>query len=144
MPPVNLEDFGLRSVPFRAVKRIVPMQVEFATQAGVVETREGPVRCYAGDAILTGVEGERWPIVREKFLNMYEATPPTVAGESGIYTKRPFPVRCAYVEEPLQISLSSGLGVLNAEKGDILIQYAEGDFAVISESVFKKTYRKLP
>ena len=144
MPPVNLEDFGLRSVPFRAIKRIVPMQVDFATDDGVVETREGPVRCSAGDAIMTGVEGEHWPIVREKFLAMYEATPPTIAGESGTYTKRPFPVRCAYIDHPLQVNLSSGMGVLTAEQGDILIQYAEGDFAVISDSVFEKTYQRLP
>jgi hypothetical protein len=143
-PPVNLEDFGLHSVPFAAIKRPVPMQVEFAIEAQIIETREGPVRCNAGDAIMTGVEGERWPIVREKFLNMYEANSPTISGQSGSYTKRPFPVRCAHVDVPLQVPLSSGMGVLKAEVGDILIQYAEGDFAVISESVFEKTYRQLP
>lgn len=144
MLPVNLEDFGLDSVPFRAIKRPVAMQVDFATEAGIIETREGAVRCNAGDAILTGVEGERWPITREKFLTMYAANAPTVSGQSGSYTKRPFPVRCAYVNHTLKVHLSSGLGILTAQKGDILVQYAEGDFAIVGGSVFEKTYQKLP
>ena len=42
-------------------KRLVPVPVAFALADGVCETLEGPVHYQKGDALLTGVQGERYP-----------------------------------------------------------------------------------
>src|SRR4051794_41552182 len=73
----------------RVTKKPTPVQVEFAAADGVCETLEGPVRFRAGDAILTGVQGERWPVRRDLFMAGYQAVPPTPTGEAAGNRKIP-------------------------------------------------------
>ena len=46
-------------------------------------------RVRAGDAVLTGVRGEHWPVQRHLFLASYAPVPPTEAGQDVIYRKIP-------------------------------------------------------
>src|SRR5664279_1064449 len=55
----------------RARKRAVVVQVVFAEAAGTLSTQEGPVNYSTGDALLTGTEGERWPVTRHIFDQTY-------------------------------------------------------------------------
>jgi len=124
----------------RARKRPVKLQVRFAREPGVCETQEGPVRYQAGDAILTGIQGENWPVPKEKFSQLYEPAAGTAAGEDGMYQKRPNEVWALLVDTPFEVVLSGDRGTLQGQPGDWLVQYAPGDCAVVADDVFRKTY----
>ncbi|MDR2456120.1 MAG: PGDYG domain-containing protein [Deltaproteobacteria bacterium] len=118
-----------------------PARADFATEAGVLSTLEGQVPYAAGDAILTGPSGERWPVDREAFLGDYQPLPPTLAGEAGLYAKKPIPVWAKRMEGPFRV-LSDALS-LTGRKGDWLVQYGPGRYGVVAARVFEATYRLL-
>ena len=47
------------------------VQVLFAPEPGELISLEGPNKYQVGDAIITGVKGERWPVQKSKFLENY-------------------------------------------------------------------------
>ena len=96
-----------------------------------------------GDAILTGVEGEQWPIEREKFDASYEPVAPTCPGEDGRYVKKPISVWALQMDEPFFVTVSWSNDRLEGQAGDWLLQYGEGDYGVVKNSVFQKTYEVL-
>jgi hypothetical protein len=110
-----------------------------------MQTMEGPVPYEQGDAILTGVKGERWPVARTSFLERYEALPGTREGEDGTYKRRPETLPAVQVTSedlPLRVTTAGG-GVLKAKAGDWLIHYSTGDLGVVDEDVFAETYEAL-
>lgn len=125
---------------FRARKRAVSVHAEIAREDGVVHTLEGPVSYCAGDAMLSGVEGERWPVPRAHFLASYEPISPTRAGDDGTYRKRPRVVLALRVQQVVDVVLSGGRGTLHARPGDVLVQHEAGDVAVVAKDIFAKTY----
>lgn len=138
-----MNDSDLSTLPgaFQAAKLPIPLQVEFAGHAGVLASREGPVHYQAGDALLTGVEGERWPVARQRFDDTYAALPPTAAGAAGTYVKRRLVVWAWPIAQPVDIALSGGRGTLHGAVGDVLVQYGPGDVGVVAAAIFQKTYR---
>lgn len=83
--------FSQHAHPGRVFARKVPRpcRVEFATAPCIVQTPEGAVGAAAGDAILTGGSGERWPVARAGFFNRYRPIPPTEEGQPGRYVSLP-------------------------------------------------------
>ena len=138
--PVDLsEDRAAR----RARKRAVEVQVEFAATGGTLSTMEGPVTYSAGDALLTGTEGERWPVARGTFDLTYAPVAPTRPGKPGRYRKRPLIVWAKLMTEAFDVTLDRDRGSLSGEPGDWLVQYAPADFSVVSARVFAQTYELL-
>jgi hypothetical protein len=127
----------------RARKRATHVDVEFAAAPGVVATREGDVRYAAGDALLTGAAGDRWPVSRAYFDAAYEPIAPLRAGGDGRYRKRPVVVLAKQMSAPFTIALADGRGTLRGRRGDWLVQYAPGDCAVVAQRVFAATYELL-
>jgi len=139
---INGNDFDLEkhSGSLSVQKRAVPVEVRFAGSDGICITKEGDVSYKAGDAIMTGVEGEQWPIERAKFDATYEPIAPTNAGEDGSYSKKPTTVYALQMNELFYVDVSWGAGRLEGEPGDWLLQYGPGDYGVVSKSIFEKTY----
>src|ERR1022692_541358 len=138
--PVDLsEDRAAR----RARKRAVEVQVEFAATGGTLSTMEGPVTYSAGDALLTGTEGERWPVARDTFDLNYAPVAPTRPGKPGRYRKRPLIVWAKLMTEAFDVTLDRDRGSLRGEPGDWLVQYAPADFSVVSARIFAQTYELL-
>ena len=127
----------------RARKRAVVVQVEFAEKGGTLSTREGPVHYSTGDALLTGSEGERWPVARETFDVNYAPVAPTRSGKPGPYRKRPRVVWAKPMEDAFDVTLDRDRGTLRGQPGDWLVQYAPADFSVVSARVFAQTYELL-
>jgi PGDYG protein len=127
----------------RARKLAIAMAVEFAQADGTLATREGPVAYMRGDAILTGTEGERWPVPRRRFDETYEPIAPLRPGKPGAYCKRPLLVWAKPMREAFTVELGAGRGALQGNARDWLLQYAPGDQSVVSASVFAKTYELL-
>ncbi|MGB0713069.1 MAG: PGDYG domain-containing protein [Gammaproteobacteria bacterium] len=125
----------------RVVKRPIPVMVEFATEEGICQTLEGPVAYRAGDALLTGVVGERWPVARQRFDLSYTPLPPLAAGRDGTYLKRHGVVLARRLETPLRLGLARG--VLRGEPGDWLLQYAPGDLGIVRSDIFSASYDRV-
>lgn len=124
----------------RARKRPLPVTVQFAASAGVLRTLEGAVRYRAGDALLTGIAGERWPIGRSKFDAAYEPVPPTVVGSAGAYRRRPRVVLARRMAEPFSVRVGHAGDALQGAPGDWLLQYDPGDYGIVAAALFAQTY----
>ncbi|MGC2033616.1 MAG: PGDYG domain-containing protein [Steroidobacteraceae bacterium] len=66
--------------------------VEFAAVPGTIESAVGLNRYAAGDALLTGLTGDRWCVSCERFDAKYLPKAPTLRGQEGRYRNRPVPV----------------------------------------------------
>lgn len=139
MIPDLVPDLSSDPAARRAVKRPIPVQVEFAAVAGSVHTLEGTVPHAAGDAILTGVQGERWPVARARFLATYDPVPPTAPGSDGAYVKRRIVVLARQLDAPASVPAGVG-GTLHGKPGDWLLQHPDGSWGIVAPEIFAATY----
>jgi hypothetical protein len=123
----------------RVIKRPINIKVTFAKADGICQTLEGPVNYLTGDAILTGIANENWPVMRAMFDKRYEPAEGTAFGSDGNYVKKPLEVLALRLEMPLNISLPAG-GVLHGETGDWLLQYGPADYGIVRDDIFRRTY----
>lgn len=121
-------------------KKILSFDVVFSDHEQTIETLEGPVQCLPGDAIVTGISGERWPVKPEKFRQKYQPLPPTAAGESGRYQSLPVRVLAMRLKTELKLPLAGGIGVLHGKPGSWLVQYADQSQSIVADEIFTATY----
>jgi hypothetical protein len=124
----------------RVCKKPIPVRVAFAPVDGICETLEGPVRYRAGDPILTGSQGERWPVRRDLFLAGYDPVPPTVATEDGRYRKRPTDVLARRLDNPVSVPAGWQHDPLFGRPGDWLLSYPDGTHGIVEDGIFRATY----
>lgn len=130
-PPMNMAP-ALRVASVHAVR--------FAGTVGeVVQTLEGPVAASPGDAIVTGVLGETWPVARAEFRRTYVAARGTRFGAAGRYRRL-----CEHVAARPTASGATQRrvagGVLTGESGDFLVRNACGRERIVARDVFARTY----
>lgn len=123
-----------------ARKREVGVAVEFSRQADVVGTLEGPVRCEAGDAIVTGIRGERWPVQRGLFETLYRPEPPLPMGADGRYRSLSQEVEVIRLAHSYRLELPGRQGTLSGKAGDWLVRKQDGSMGVVAGDVFSETY----
>jgi len=140
---MDIPDLAHDPVARRARKRPVAVAVQFASTPGTLPTPEGDVRYDAGDALVSGKAGDRWPVPRARFLATYDPIAPTASGQDGAYRKRVALVHARRMEQPFAVTLSDDRGTLRGEAGDWLVQYAPGDLAVVDGAIFGQTYELL-
>jgi hypothetical protein len=128
----------------RVLKKPLPVAVAFAASDGVCETLEGPVRYRSGDAILTGAQGEQWPVQRAAFLSSYETVPPTRSGEDGLYRKAPAIARARRLGAARTVPVGWQDDPLDARPGDWLLRYEDGSHGVLQDAIFRETYGPAP
>lgn len=117
--------------------------VEFATAAGSMATLEGDVAVEVGDALMTGSEGERWPIRHREFEKTYLPHGQTRKGETGKYVSRPAIATATRLCSARVVHLPHNKGVLNGQAGDWLVTYESNDQSIVAQSIFAKTYRRV-
>ncbi len=140
----KLPDLAADPRALRVCKKPIPVRAEFAAADGVCETLEGPVRFKAGDPILTGTRGERWPVGRDTFRSSYEPVPPTRAGENGDYRKTPSLSLALRLDRPCDVPVGWQNDPLHGRAGDWLLQYADGSYGVIQDHIFRASYAPAP
>jgi len=128
--------YGMRLVR----KRPVSVTVAFASTPGTCATLEGEIHYNAGDAIVTGTRGEKWPVGRLRFEATYEPEVGETPGTDGRYRKRPALIRGRQLLEKTTVTLSDGRGILTGHAGDWLVRYGEEDYAIIARDIFNETY----
>jgi hypothetical protein len=134
-PDLRVDDRALH-----AHKRQVLVTVKFATSDGICKTLEGAVGYRAGDALITGVVGETWPVGRERFLRTYDPVPPTLAGQDGQYRSRPSLVLARRLDAPAEVKVGWSRDTLKGVSGDWLVQYAPGEHGIVRDDIFEATY----
>jgi hypothetical protein len=139
-----LPDLAADPRALRVCKKPIQVPVEFATADGTCDTLEGPVRFRAGDAILTGTRGERWPVGREAFDASYEPVPPARAGENGEYRKAPSVAFALRLDHPRDVPVGWQNDPLHGRAGDWLLQYSDGSYGVMRDDIFRDSYAPAP
>jgi len=144
------ETIGLDDAPdlsqdpdgFETAKLPIPLEFRYAEEDETIETKEGSVGAQAGDAIMTGTEGEQWPIPAASFAETYDDL------GDGTAAKKNIPVFAKEMSEPFQVKVSWSDDLLQGEEGDYLVQYGDNDYGVVGTEIFVKTYEpkalKLP
>jgi len=120
---------------FETAKKPIPLEFRVAEEDETIQTKEGPVDAATGDAIMTGTEGEQWPIPADKFAETYDVLEP------GKAAKKDIPVFAKEMSEPFQVKVSWSDALLQGEPADYLVQYGVGDYGVVGREIFRKTYR---
>ncbi len=126
------------------VKRPISVRVSFALQDGTCQTLEGPVGYRIGDAVLTGVRGEHWPVRRDLFVASYSPVPPTVAGQDGLYRKNPSVALALQLDRDTRVPVGWQPDALHGHPGDWLLRYDDGSHGVLQDAIFRETYEAAP
>ena len=116
--------------------KIAEVSVEFAEADGVLRTLEGEVPYHAGDALLTGVQGECWPVEWNKFDGWYRP----VEGKAGRFYKIKS-VLAKQMPYTFRVPLADGQTFLTGKAGDWVVQTAVGSLGVVDEKIFPQIYR---
>lgn len=134
-------DLSQSAKALQAFKRPIPVAVTFATPAGVIQTLEGAVAYREGDAILTGVKNEQWPVERNQFDSTYTPTLGTQSGQPGTYVKRFTPVWALQLDAPMEVAVGWQQNPIHGQSGDWLVQYAKDNYGIVSAAIFSETYQ---
>jgi PGDYG protein len=126
-----------------ALKLERQVQVAFTPAACIVQTPEGLVHARPGDAIITGIAGERWRVSRAHFGEKYRPVPPTQAGESGTYLSLRNRILAVRMNETFDVLLADGESRLTGHAGDWLVDYGDGSLGVVTNAIFANTYEIL-
>ena len=118
------------------------VDVVFAGHDGVVQSREGPNRYCAGDALISGSTGDRWSVSRDRFDAKYQAVPMQVHGQDGRYRATAMPVLAKQMATPFTLARCAGGDLLNGMPRDWILQYAPGDYGVVENARFLRVYRR--
>lgn len=124
----------------RARKRPHAVQVRFADHPCEVGTLEGVVNAATGDAIVTGIFGERWPVGRDCFNGKYEAVSPLTTGSPGNYLSLPVEVVATQMHAPFEVVLADGRSRLQGQVGDWLVDHGDGNLGIVNAAIFAATY----
>lgn len=143
MSKPELIDLDLSSDPAASMyEKTAAVQIQFAEQDGEMETLEGRVPYVTGDAILTGVTSEKWPVKRRVFDALYE---PASNNGSGVYRKKQgSSVYAKQMDSAFRVNIRDGSATLEGKPGDWLVQYAPGDVGIVSKEIFSKSYQPIP
>jgi hypothetical protein len=123
-----------------ALKRIREVQVQFASIACTVKTREGVVQARPGDAVVTGAAGEQWRVSRARFAAKYHPTPPTTVGQDGRYVSLPNRIMAVQMPGAFDVLLADGVSRLTGQPNDWLVDYGDGSLGIVADPIFAATY----
>ena len=127
-----------RHINARKLEREV--QVRFIEAPCTVQTPEGAVQAQLGDAILTGVAGERWRVSRTHFGDKYRPADATRPGEAGTYLSLRNRILGVRMSEPFEVLLADGISQLHGRSGDWLVDYGDGSLGIVTDAIFRVTY----
>ncbi len=119
----------------KVIKKPIVVSFRFAATDEVVNTLEGTVTAKAGDAIITGVKGETYPIQRNKFEASYEFDEAT-----GKCFKKAIIVEAVRMDAPFEVKVGWSDTPIQGKAGDYHLTYGPGDFGAVAADVFDASY----
>ncbi len=125
------------AVRVQKTERVV---VSFASEAGTLQSREGPNRYVIGDAIVQSSGGDKWVVNRARFIEKYAAVAPLMMGEAGAYDAVAQIILAKHMQADFSLYRKAGGDLLHGKAGDWVLQYAPGDFGVCEQVRFAQVY----
>jgi hypothetical protein len=121
----------------------IKLNFEYAMQDCVIQTLEGLHNVPVGSVIMTGLEGERYAMSEESFLNKYtDIIYSDQQKNSGVASKKINPdLEYIYLHPSIAFSAKMWNGMFEASIGDYLIKYGDNDFGIIKPNLFYKLYQ---
>jgi PGDYG protein len=118
---------------FETFKKPAVEKYEIATEPGVIDTLEGPMNYEAGHYIMTGPNGEKYPISPEKFHEYKNDL-----GDGQCTPKKIFK----------RAKLANHDGVIHTKRGDLIyttgndyiVRHGPDDYGVVKKDIFHQTY----
>jgi hypothetical protein len=109
-----------------------------AKNGGVIDTLEGPVKYSAGDYIMTGPNGEQYPIGSEKFQELK-----TDNGD-GTASPKKIVKLCKVADHNGEVTLQYNGSQLAYHQGeDVIVRHGVNDYGVVKADIFKQTYERV-
>lgn len=118
-------------------KKPIPLKYVVMNSDATIKTKEGDVEGKAGDILMTGTEGEQWPIPKKRFDETYEMVEP------GWAAKRKIVVLAKQMILPFKVKVSWSDNLLHGKVNDWLVMYEPGDYGVVDSKIFNDTYERL-
>lgn len=129
----GINDAWFKSGGFETFKQPAQEKYEVAQQAGTVQTLEGPVQYEAGHYIMTGPNGEQYPITPEKFHSLKDDL------GNGIATPKKI-MKIAKLADHDGV-IHTSWGDLNYTAGnDYIVRHGTGDYGAVKKDIFAQTY----
>lgn len=118
-------------------KKPIPLKYEIMKVDAIIKTKEGDVEGKVLDILMTGTEGEQWPIPRKRFDETYEIIEP------GWASKRKIIVLARQMVLPFKVKVSWSDNLLHGKINDWLVMYKPDDYGVVDNKIFNDTYERL-
>lgn len=120
------------SVSAKYVKKPVEISAIQINEPQIVHTLEGDVTANPTDWIITGVQGEQYPVPNTTFNEFYEPC------ENGKFRKKPIQVTAWKTDRELLIPYNNE--TLRASVGDYIVKQPNGTFSPVKPDIFDQTY----
>ena len=132
----SINDSWFSDGAFKTYKKANPIKFQTADAAGTLDTLEGPVKYEAGYKIITGPNGEQYPIPAEKFAGLYDNNGDDTATPKKI-------MKMAKLADHDGVVNTSWGEPLNYTAGnDYIVRHGPDDYGVVKKDIFDKTYVK--
>lgn len=105
-----------------------------------IRTLEGPYFIGAGDWIVTGPAGERWPVSDEKFRAIYAPEHAFAFGNAFTGRYRSRPLERDAIRMPNDFAIFCSQGTLAGKAGDYLVLATPDDAYPVAAEVFAASY----
>lgn len=110
---------------------------EIATDTGIIDTLEGPVKYFKGDYIITGPNNERYPISPKKFQELK-----TDNGDGTASPKKIVKLAKLADHDGHVILQYNGSKLYYKKDEDYIIRHGANDYGAVKKDIFYKTYSK--
>ena len=109
-----------------------------ATDKGTIDTLEGPVKYSQGDYIMTGPNGEEYPISPQTFKDL------KTDNRDGTASPKKIVKLAKLADHDGEVTLKYNGSKLAYSRGeDIIVRHGENDYGVVKKDIFAQTYEKL-
>ena len=103
---------------FKTYKKPIRLKYRKSDEEEKIKTKEGVVKCDKGDFVMTGTEGENWPIKSKTFKNTYNLLNEEYA------SKKKMIVKAIKMNMIFRVKVNWCEDILTGKKGDYLIEYS--------------------
>lgn len=131
----NINDAWFDNGAQKVYKIPNPVKYQTARHGGTMETLEGPVNYQAGYKIMTGPEGEKYPIPSEKFEELYDDH------GNGSAVPKKIVKYAKLADHDGSLKTSWGETLEYTAHNDYIIKYASNEYGVVKRDIFAKTYQ---
>jgi len=132
---MSINDDWFKQGSFNTYKKPAIEKYEIAKYPGTVDTLEGQIHFDAGNYIMTGPKGERYPISPEKFKNLKDDL-----GHGKCKPKKISKIAKLADHDGSVVLQYNGQKLNYTAGNDYIVQHGPGDYGVVKKDIFAQTY----